>query len=118
MKVKSHPCHFFTYLGHDSAESSATASLYITLKDHKDQEAIRLLALSRLGAVRKAAEDQGYSMEYVSTNQTCKPVHLVLTERLASSIRDKLIDGVKKIQFTGIEINLVNKLSDNSLGKC
>ena len=67
-------------------EDFYASSLYITLKDHKCDEAIRMTVVSQTRMIRKAANSQGFTMGHVATSEgatySLKPVQLYLTARL------------------------------------
>ena len=103
------------YLGeaNNSHEDSAAASLFIILKDHKDQEAIRLAVLSKSRAVKEAAKNQGFDMEYIYLKSFCKTVNVYLTKRTDSNVKELVISGLRSIRFTGLEYEIVSEEAES-----
>ena len=57
---------FFLGDGSCSNQDAAASSLFITLKDHKEQDPMTLLALNKTRCVRGAVAEQGFDMDHVS----------------------------------------------------
>ena len=96
----------------NNEEDSYAASLFITLKDHKCEEAIRMAVLSQSRMVRDAASSQGYKVDYVpikeGQNYSTKPVQLYVTSRCDLSICQEILDGIDKLKFRGLELKVIN----------
>ena len=64
------------------------------------------MTLNKIRLIRAAAADQGVAMGHVVFKETCKPIHIILTNRMDSTAKKNLIEGVEKIKFTGIDYYL------------
>ena len=90
----------------NNEEDSYAASLFITLKDHKCEEA------SQSRMVRDAASSQGYKVDYVPIKEgqkySTKPVQLYVTSRCDFSICQEIKEGIDKLKFRGLELKVIN----------
>lgn len=83
------------------------------MKHHNCSEAQRIARKSHKIAIKDAAKSQGYDIENVSIkegeNYSCKPVQLILTERLDVCVCQEILDGLKKMSFANLDLKVINK---------
>lgn len=104
---------FYTTLGKDSAIEAYSAMLNQVLKDHNDEEAIRITRLSYHNMVRDAVNKEGVQLQMVDTMETdnvsMKPAQLILTSRLDEDVRRELLSGLEKMKFTQLDLKVINE---------
>ena len=84
-------------------DEAAAAMLYATLKDHKQQEPIRLMMLNRTRLVRAAIVDEGFDVGHVALKEICKPINIILTKVIDSGVRSQVVDGLKALSLYNLE---------------
>lgn len=75
-------------------EKSA-AELYITLKDHRLEEPMRLMIMNKIRMIRQAASESGYDLNQVALKKQCHPVNIIITNHMDSSIKKLLANNIK-----------------------
>ena len=62
--------------------------------------------------VKEAAKTQGFDMDEVAVTDgpdfSCKPVQLVLTERLEDEVRREVLAGIDKMKFLELDIKVID----------
>ena len=73
-----------------------------------------MMVMSQTRLVRKAAVKKGFAMGHVAVNkESSNPVRLVLTSGLDGNVRQEIVKAVEKIRFTGLNVQIINELSDD-----
>ena len=87
-----------TFLGAKSLFDYSASSLFVVLKDHNCQEAVRIITTAQTRSICKAVEDQDYCMNHVEIsegeNYSAKPAQLVLTKRIHADVAMEIRAGL------------------------
>lgn len=89
----------FLNLGKTSEEEISAQLLFQTLKDHKMDPPIRLLAMDKIRVIKESARNEGYDIDNVQLANPIKPIHVVLTRRLDTEVRTKIKENLKAVPF-------------------
>ena len=63
----------------------AASQLFIVLKDHRQEEPIRLMIMNKMRVLRKAVKESGYDVETVTLKEMCSSVNVIVTPSMDTS---------------------------------
>ena len=64
------------------------------------------MTMNKTRLLKAALEAQGYQLDHVVNKSPCKPVNVIITSRMDSSLRQSLQDGIKAMAFSSIAYHL------------
>ena len=103
-----------TFLGKLKKRDAYAATLYQVIKDHNQEEAIRITRLSHHRMVQQAVADEtGVHLPTVDIRETAnysmKPVQLILTDKLDSTVAARLKNAFREIGFIKLDLKIIDK---------
>ena len=89
---------------------SDAQALFQVLKDHKNQDVVKMAQASYLHSVRRAAHKKGIVLPAnnvdVLSNE-CTSINMVIGKNISKDVKKQLLQSVKEIEFTKIDINII-----------
>ena len=107
---------FFIGKSNSSSLEMYSAKLFNTIKDHNFPDALALNRRAYEKSLKDECSQRGFNVENVSVKRPPKPVKLVLKRSLADGVRRKIEEGLEKIRFCELDLQVVNKKTEDNEG--